>query len=490
MGLLHLSATELFKKLQSGDLSSTELTQACLDQIQKTNPTLQSFLTFTDKEALETATIVDQKIARGEPLRLLEGIPIALKDNLCTQGIRTTCGSRMLENFIPPYSATVVALLKARNMPMLGKTNMDEFAMGSSTETSYFQKTCNPWDKCYVPGGSSGGSAVAVAGYQAPLSIGSDTGGSIRQPASFCGVVGMKPTYGRVSRYGLIAFASSLDQIGPFARTVEDCASLLTVLAGYDPRDSTSQNKPAEDYTQSSNYPLRGVKIGLPIELFQYLSTEIRATYNRVLDQLSDEGVELSWIQLPSLEYALATYYIIAPAEASSNLARYDGVRFGYRSLKADSMLEMMECSRSEGFGAEVKRRILIGTYVLSSGYYDAYYKKAQKVRTLIEEDFSRAFRDVDHILSPTTATPAFRFGEKTRNPLEMYLSDVMTIPANLAGLPAISIPFDLYQGLPMGLQLVGASFSERRLLAVAHQVEHLVGFDKKRNFALLQGDS
>lgn len=482
MSFLFLSATELFKKLQKREVSSVALTQACLDHIQTTNPDLQSFLTLTAEEALCTAEVVDRKIESGKPLMLLEGVPVALKDNLCVQGIRTTCASKMLENFIPPYSATVVNLLKARNMPILGKTNMDEFAMGSSTETSYYQQTCNPWDAHCVPGGSSGGSAAAVASYQAPLSVGSDTGGSIRQPASFCGVVGLKPTYGRISRYGLIAFASSLDQIGPFARTVEDCASFLGVLSGYDPLDSTSQEMPAEDFRGLFDRSLKGVKIGLPEELFQYLSLDIRALYDRVLDQLSNAGVELRWIKVPSLEYALATYYIIAPAEASSNLARYDGVRFGYRSHKADSIHEMMENTRSEGFGDEVKRRILMGTYVLSSGYYDAYYGKAQKVRALIKEDFSRVWDEVDHILTPTTSTPAFRFGEKSGNPLEMYLSDVMTIPANLAGLPAISVPFDLHKGLPMGLQLMGASFCEQRLLSVAYQIERLVDFDRKRN--------
>jgi len=482
--MLQLSAVEIFKKIKSKETSSAEVTKLFLDHSKKTNGKLNSFLTFTEDLAIKTAQIVDKKIKAGETLKPLEGVPIALKDNLCLEGFPATCSSKILENFIPSYNATVIEKILTNNMPIIGKTNMDEFAMGSSTETSYFGVTKNPWDTNCVPGGSSGGSAVAVAGNQAPLSIGSDTGGSIRQPASLCGIVGLKPTYGRVSRYGLIAFASSLDQIGPFSKTVEDAACLLNIISGHDKKDSTSQSLANEDFTLHLNDSLKGVKIGIPEELFnENLNADIKNFYKPIIDKLSKEGVIFEFIKLPSFEYALATYYIIAPAEASSNLARYDGVRFGYRDTSARSMVEMMELSRSKGFGAEVKRRILIGTYVLSSGYYDAYYKKAQQIRTLIKEDFHKAFAKYDLILSPTTPTPAFKIGEKTANPLDMYLSDIMTIPVNLAGLPGISIPCGLYNKLPMGLQLIGKEFAESKLLNVAHQFEQILDF--KRNLKI-----
>ena len=477
MTLIKTPATQLHTLIRDKQVSSREVTEAFLRQIQSVDNELKAFLTLTPELALTMADAVDKKVARGETLGPLEGVPIAIKDNICTESIPTTCSSNMLKGFLPPYDATIISSLKQAGLPILGKTNMDEFAMGSSTETSAFQKTHNPWNLDCVPGGSSGGSAVAVAGFEAPLSIGSDTGGSIRQPASFCGNVGLKPTYGRVSRYGLIAFASSLDQIGTFANNVIDTAQLLNLLAGHDPKDSTSLSLEKEDFTRLLGSPKKGLRVGLPNEFFKHLSGDIKTLYMNLLNTLSQDGIEFVWLDLPSIEYALATYYIIAPAEASSNLARYDGVRFGYRDKSAASTAEMIELSRSHGFGAEVKRRILIGTYVLSSGYYDAYYKKAQKIRTLLKKDFDLAFEQVDIIASPTTPTPAFKIGEKTNDPLEMYLSDIMTIPLNLAGLPGLSIPCGLYNHLPMGWQLMGKAFDEARLLQVAHQMEALIGF-------------
>ncbi len=482
MSILNLSALNLSKKIKNKELSSTEITKAFLAQTHKTNAELNSFLIITEKEALATAAKVDAKVAAGQTLEGLEGVPIAIKDNICIQDLPCTCSSRILEGFKPPYNATVIEKIKALNMPIIGKTNMDEFAMGSSTETSAFGITRNPWNTNCVPGGSSGGSAVAVSSLQAPLSLGSDTGGSIRQPASFCGVVGLKPTYGRVSRYGLIAFASSLDQIGPFSQTVEDSAHLLNVICGHDKKDSTSQNIAAEDFTANLQNPINGLKVGIPEELYNTLSGDIKEEYEKVIKKLSGEGVIFETIKLPSLDYALATYYIIAPAEASSNLSRYDGVRFGHRNKEAKSLIEMMTKSRSEGFGAEVKRRILIGSYVLSSGYYDAYYKKAQQVRTLIKEDFNKAFSTYDVIFSPTTPTPAFKIGEKSSNPLEMYLSDIMTIPVNMAGLPGISIPSSIYNGLPLGIQLVSNVLTESKLLNIANIFEKVINFNVNKN--------
>ncbi|OGI08410.1 MAG: aspartyl/glutamyl-tRNA amidotransferase subunit A [Candidatus Margulisbacteria bacterium GWF2_35_9] len=482
--MIHLNAHELFNKIKNKEVSALELTNAFITHSKKTNAVLNSYNLITEEIAINTANRVDKKIATGEKLEIFEGVPIAIKDNICIEDIETTCSSKILEGFKPPYNATIIEKLNAMNMPIIGKTNMDEFAMGSSTETSFYGVSKNPWDISTVPGGSSGGSAVAVASGQAPLSIGSDTGGSIRQPASFCGIVGVKPTYGRISRYGLMAFASSLDQIGPFSKTVEDSAHLLNILCGYDFRDSTSQNVKAEDFTRDLNRSIKGIKVAIPKELYNSsLSKEVKDYYDQLINKLSNEGIIFEEIELPSLKYALSTYYIIAPAEASSNLSRYDGVRYGYRSENANSLIEMMTKSRSEGFGDEVKRRILIGNYVLSSGYYDAYYKKAQQVRTLIKEDYKKAFETYDVILSPTTPTPAFKPGEKTANPLEMYLNDIMTIPVNLAGLPAISIPCGMVNNLPMGLQLTGNVFEESKLLGISNQLEKILCFKLNNSF-------
>lgn len=473
--ILKLSATEISEKYKIKDLSCSEVTKAFLDRINKTNPELNSFVSVSEKSAMETAKIVDEKIAKSQKLNLLEGVPIALKDNMCTNGVATTCCSKMLVNFVPSYDATVVEKIKNNNMPILGKTNMDEFAMGTSTETSFFGSTKNPWDINTVPGGSSGGSAVAISALQAPLALGSDTGGSIRQPASFCGVVGMKPTYGVVSRYGLVAFASSLDQIGPFSKNIKDSAALLSVISGYDAKDSTSQPNIKTNYTELSEP--KEIKIGLPKEFFANLDNKTKGLYKNITTKLSNEGIIFEEIDMPSLQQGVQTYCIIAPAEASSNLARFDGVRYGYRNKEAKSLVEMMELSRSEGFGAEVKRKILLGTYVLSSGCYDIYYKKAQQVRTIIKNDFQKAFSKYDILLSPTTTTPTFAFGEKS-NPLEMYMNDIMTIPANLAGIPALSLPCGIINNLPMGLHLMGNILEEQKLFSIAKKIEQILGFN------------
>lgn len=432
---------------------------------------------MTADRALEQARQVDAKISRGEEIGLLAGIPIAIKDNMCTEGIRTTCGSKILENFIPPYESTVTQKLAAAGAVMVGKTNMDEFAMGSSTENSAYQVTANPWDLERVPGGSSGGSAAAVAAGEAVVSLGSDTGGSIRQPASFCGVVGLKPTYGLISRYGLVAYASSLDQIGPFGRSVEDVAILLQAIAGHDPKDATSLNLPIPDYVSALRPSLRaksGIKIGVIKETFgEGLDPIVEQTVTKAISVLQELGAEIQVVSCPRFRYGLPTYYVIAPSEASANLARYDGVKYGFRYPDADNLIEMYQKTRAQGFGAEVKRRIMMGTYVLSAGYYDAYYLKAQKVRTLIKEDFDRAFSQVEVLVCPTAPSTAFKAGEKTADPLSMYLSDLMTIPVNLAGLPGISVPcgFD-DQGLPIGMQLIGKPLGESRLLEVANAYE------------------
>jgi aspartyl-tRNA(Asn)/glutamyl-tRNA(Gln) amidotransferase subunit A len=473
--ILKLTAIEISEKYKTKELSCTEVTKAFLARTTATNKDLNSFVSICEESALQTAKIVDGKIAKSQELKLLEGVPIAIKDNMCTDGVRTTCCSKILNNFIPSYDATVIEKIKNNNMPILGKTNMDEFAMGSSTETSFFGPTKNPWDTKTVPGGSSGGSAVAVSALQAPLSLGSDTGGSIRQPASFCGIVGMKPTYGVVSRYGLIAFASSLDQIGPFSKNIDDSAALLSVISGHDTKDSTSQSQIDTDYT-NLNTP-KEIKIGLPKEFFANLDSKTKELYQNITNKLSNEGIILEETELPSLEQGISTYYIIAPAEASSNLARFDGVRYGYRNEQAKSLVDMMELSRSEGFGAEVKRRILIGTYVLSSGYYDAYYKKAQQVRTIMKNDFQKAFNKYDVLISPTTPTPPFAFGSKS-NPLEMYMNDIMTIPANLAGIPALSMPCGTVNNLPMGLHLMGNLLEDKKLFSIAKIIEKILGFN------------
>lgn len=471
------SIRELHRQLIRKDRSAVEITKEALERIQALEPKLHSFLCVTADKALEQAKTVDAKIAAGEEIGLLAGIPIGIKDNMCTEGIRTTCGSRILENFIPPYESTVTQKLAQAGAVMVGKTNMDEFAMGSSTETSAYQVTANPWDLERVPGGSSGGSAAAVAASECVVAIGSDTGGSIRQPASLCGIVGLKPTYGLVSRYGLVAYASSLDQIGPFGRTVDDAAILLGAIAGYDPKDSTSLNVQIPDYSKllKPNFRARGIlRIGVIKETFGAgLDAVVEKAVTKAIDLLQQLGAEIHVISCPRFRYGLPTYYIIAPSEASANLARYDGVKYGFRAPDPDNLLSMYTQTRSTGFGAEVKRRILLGTYALSAGYYDAYYLKAQKVRTLIKKDFDDAFEKVDVLVCPTAPTTAFKAGEKTDDPLSMYLSDLMTIPVNLAGLPALSLPcgFD-EKGLPIGMQLIGNVLREDQLLQVAYAYE------------------
>ncbi len=477
MKLHTLPAHELAKLLISRDVSSEELTRKLYDHIEKTDKNIGAYITLTKDMAIEQAKEADKRIKDKRGITPLTGIPIAIKDNMCVKDVLCTCGSKMLSSFIPPYNATVINKFKKCGLVFLGKTNMDEFAMGSSTETSYFKVTRNPWNTNTIPGGSSGGSAAAVASDQAILSIGSDTGGSIRQPASHCGIVGMKPTYGRVSRYGLVAFASSLDQIGPLTKNVRDCAVLLEVISGYDSLDSTSVNMNVPDYMSFLNKDIKNIKIGVPKEYFiEGIDKDVKSSINAAIKKLEELGAIIEEVSLPHTEYAVATYYIIAPAEASANLARYDGVKYGYRAKmeSADKdLLGMYENTRKEGFGAEVKRRIMLGTHTLSSGYYDAYYLKAQKVRTLINQDFDNAFNECDVLVTPTSPTPAFKIGEKIDDPLQMYLSDIFTIPTNLAGLPAISLPCGLSKnGLPIGLQLIGNYFDEGRILQVAHAFE------------------
>ncbi|MCC5635430.1 Asp-tRNA(Asn)/Glu-tRNA(Gln) amidotransferase subunit GatA [Nostoc sp. CHAB 5844] len=471
------SIRELHEQLVKKERSAVEITQEALDNIQALEPKLHSFLHVTAQQALEQARAVDAKIAAGEEIGFLAGIPIGIKDNMCTKGIPTTCASRILENFVPPYESTVTQKLFDAGAVMVGKTNLDEFAMGSSTENSAYQVTANPWDLTRVPGGSSGGSAAAVAGGECVVSLGSDTGGSIRQPASFCGVVGLKPTYGLVSRYGLVAYASSLDQIGPFGRTVEDTAILLRAIAGYDPKDSTSLKVEIPDYAATLRPDLRArrkMRIGVITETFgQGLDSIVEDAVTKAIDQLQSLGAEIHTISCPRFRDGLPSYYIIAPSEASANLARYDGVKYGLRTPDADNLLSMYTRTRASGFGTEVKRRIMIGTYALSAGYYDAYYLKAQKVRTLIKQDFENAFKKVDVLVTPTAPTTAFKAGEKTTDPLSMYLNDLMTIPVNLAGLPGISLPcgFD-DKGLPIGLQVIGNVLREDQILQVAYAYE------------------
>ncbi len=475
------SIRELHQQLIQKERSAVEITQEALDRIQTLEPTIHSFLHITSDRALAQAQQVDAKIAAGEEIGLLAGIPIGIKDNLCTQGIPTTCASRILQNFVPPYESTVTQKLADAGTVMVGKTNMDEFAMGGSTETSAYQLTANPWDASRVPGGSSGGSAAAVAADECVVSLGSDTGGSIRQPASFCGIVGMKPTYGLVSRYGLVAFASSLDQIGPFGRSVEDTAILLNAIAGYDSKDATSLKVEVPDYTQFLTPDIKGKKVGVIRETFgDGLDPEVEKTILAAIEHLKDLGADIQEISCPRFRYGIAAYYIIAPSEASANLARYDGVRYGARVEDAENLMDMYLRTRSEGFGAEVKRRIMIGTYTLSAGYYDAYYLQAQKVRTLIKQDFEQAFSQVDVLVSPTAPTTAFKMGEKTADPLSMYLTDLMTIPVNLAGLPGMSVPcgFDA-QGMPIGLQIVGNVLREDQIFQVASAYERSTEWHK-----------
>jgi len=488
-----MGIAEWREQLKRGEVSARELTDQHLSRIEAVEPSINAYTEVTAERARADADRIDAARAAGEELPPLAGVPLAIKDNLCTKGVRTTCSSRMLETFVPPYESTVTAKLWGAGAVLLGKTNLDEFAMGSSTETSVFGPSRNPWNTEKVPGGSSGGSAAAVAAGECVGSLGSDTGGSIRQPAAFCGVVGLKPTYGRVSRYGLVAFASSLDQVGPFATNVADAAELLQVIAGEDPRDSTCLKAPVPDYTAALQQPVAGLKVGIVRECFEAegLDPEVKASVMAAAAQLEALGCELVDVSCPRFNDGIATYYVIAPSEASANLARYDGVKYGYRASFDDpssaSLAEMTARSRAEGFGDEVKRRILIGTYALSAGYVDAYYKKAQQVRTLIRRDFDRAFGAVDVLLTPTSPTTAFGFGAHSEDPLAMYLADLLTIPANMAGLPAISLPcgFDA-GGLPIGVQLITGVLQEERLLQVAWHYEQAARVMEKRPQAAL----
>lgn len=463
---------EISAGLQDRQFSSVEITRAFLARINQFNEELNCFITVTEDKAMADARAADEKIARGTA-GPLTGIPIGHKDIFCTRSIKTSCGSKMLDNFYSPYDATVVSRLENSGMVMLGKLNMDEFAMGSSNETSYYGPVRNPWDMTAVPGGSSGGSAAAVAARLAPVATGTDTGGSIRQPASFCGITGMKPTYGRVSRYGMIAFASSLDQGGPLSRTAEDAAMLLQAMAGFDPRDSTSVDHPVPDYRASLDDRIEGLTIGVPREFFgEDLDPEIATLLEKTIAEYQRQGANVTEVSLPNVGFSVPVYYVVAPAECSSNLSRFDGVRFGHRCEDPGDFLDLYTRSRGEGFGAEVKRRILMGTYALSAGYYDAYYLRAQKVRRLISQDFHNAFEQVDVLVAPTAPSVAFGIGEKTSDPVGMYLSDIFTIAVNLAGIPALSMPVGFVDGKPVGMQLIGNFFSEGRLLNVAHRYQ------------------
>jgi aspartyl-tRNA(Asn)/glutamyl-tRNA(Gln) amidotransferase subunit A len=471
--ILKSSAGEIARRIKAKEISSVETAKMFFERIKAVEPKIKAFVTVLEKEALGAARKVDEKIARGEKTGLLAGVPVAIKDNMMITGVPTTCSSKILKNYIAPYDSTVIEKLAAEDAVFIGKTNLDEFAMGSSTENSALQTTRNPWNTGYIPGGSSGGSAASVAARMAPLALGSDTGGSIRQPASCCGVVGFKPTYGRVSRFGLVAFASSLDQIGPFAGSVEDTALLLKAISGYDPKDSTSANIAVPDYGTLIKKGIKGLKVGLPEEYFSKgLGKEVETAVMEAVKVLEQQGAVVKKISLPHTEYAVAVYYIIAPCEASANLARYDGVKYGYRA-ECNDLLEEYEKTRGEGFGPEVKRRIMLGTYALSAGYYDAYYGKAQKARTLVAQDFENAFKEVDVIAGPTSPTPAFKIGEKSQDPLEMYLSDIFTISSNLAGIPALSVPCGFSPDrLPIGLQLMGRAFDEETVLKAAYAYE------------------
>ncbi|WP_020677427.1 Asp-tRNA(Asn)/Glu-tRNA(Gln) amidotransferase subunit GatA [Geopsychrobacter electrodiphilus] len=481
MSFSQMNIRQLQQALRDGQTSAVELTRACLDRIAARNEQINAFVTVCAAEALTAAAEADLKLAAGEG-GPLTGIPIAVKDIFNTEGVRTSCGSRILENYVAPYDATAFARLKAQGAILLGKLNMDEFAMGSSNENSASGPVCNPWNVERVPGGSSGGSAAALADGQAFATLGTDTGGSIRQPASFCGVVGIKPTYGRVSRYGVIAYASSLDQVGPLASCVEDAALMLGTIAGYDAADSTSVDCPVPDYLASLNQGVKGLKIGLPREYFiEGLDPAVKQAVEAAIEVYRSLGAEIIEVSLPHTDYAVACYYLIATAEASSNLARYDGVRFGKREQGEAGLTGMYEATRALGFGDEVKRRIMLGTYALSSGYYDAYYLKAQKVRTLIREDFLKAFDQVDLLLTPVSPTAAFKIGEKTDDPLQMYLSDIFTIPVNLAGTCALSLPCGMDGALPVGLQLIGKPFDEATLLQAAQAFESATDWHKQR---------
>jgi len=479
---IYLTIHEAHELLKNKQISSVELTRLAIKRIQEIEPRIHALVSVTEDLALQQAQQADKLIANGE-IRPLTGIPGIIKDNMCTRGVRTTCSSKMLENFVPPYNATVIDKLYQQGMVMVGKSNMDEFAMGSSTENSAFFTTRNPWDLDRVPGGSSGGSAAAVAAGEAIFALGSDTGGSIRQPAGFCNVIGLKPTYGRVSRYGLVAFASSLDQIGPMTRDVIDCAIVMNCIAGYDPCDSTSANLETPDYTLSLQPDLKGLRIGIPGEYFVAgMQQEVKTAVYAAINKISELGASIDWeVSLPGTSYALAVYYIIAPSEASANLARYDGVKYGFSFKEAKNMWDAMEKTRQFGFGAEVKRRIMLGTYALSAGYYDAYYLKAQKVRTLIRREFDQAFEKYDALITPTSPTTPFRIGEKIADPVQMYLSDVCTLPINIAGLPAISIPAGFHDGLPIGMQIIGKPFGEETLFKIAYAYQQATDWHKKR---------
>ena len=483
MELYELTAYEIAEQIAAGQLSAQETTEACLERIAEVEETVNSFLVVTADRARAQAAQADEELANGEAPNPLAGIPIAIKDVMCTRGLATTCGSKILENFIPPYDATVVQRCSQALLPMVGKTNMDEFAMGSSTENSAFKVTANPWDLERVPGGSSGGSAAAVAAGEALVALGSDTGGSIRQPAALCGIVGLKPTYGRVSRYGLIAYASSLDQIGPLTRDVTDCALVMNVIAGHDPQDATSADIPVPDYTEYLTGSVAGLKAGVPAQLLgEGIDPQVRDRVQAAIDDLQNMGLECEEVQMPHIDYSLPVYYIIAPAECSSNLARFDGVRYGYRTpTETDDINELFAMTRAEGFGPEVRLRIMLGTYTLSAGYYDAYYLKALKVRTLIKGDFDSAFQKYDVLLSPTSPTVAFPIGERADDPLAMKLADICTIPVNLAGIPAISIPCGFVDGLPVGLQIMGRAFEEDKVLQVAYAYEQATDWHRQR---------
>jgi aspartyl-tRNA(Asn)/glutamyl-tRNA(Gln) amidotransferase subunit A len=477
-----LTIHETHNLLKSKQLSSIELTKTYLERIQQLEPKVHALVTVTDKLALEQAGRADKLLAAGKA-GPLTGVPALIKDNMCTRGVRTTCSSKMLENFVPPYDATVVERLNEAGVVIIGKSNMDEFAMGSSTENSALFVTHNPWDLTRVPGGSSGGSAAAVAAGETVYALGSDTGGSIRQPAGFCSVTGLKPTYGRVSRYGLVAFASSLDQIGPLTQDVTDCALVMNAIAVHDPRDSTSAPQPTPDYIQCLTTDLKGLRIGVPKEYFvEGMQAEVASAIRAAISKMEELGARADWeVSLPHTRHALAVYYIIAPSEAMANLARYDGVKYGFSYRKGEDMWDDMEKTRQYGFGPEVKRRIMLGTYALSAGYYDAYYLKAQKVRTIIRREFDQAFEKFDALVTPTSPTVPFKIGEKVDNPVQMYLSDVCTLPINIAGLPAISIPAGFADGLPIGMQIIGPPFSEETLLRIAYAYEQATEWHKRR---------
>lgn len=483
MELHQATISALHEKLIHGHTRATDLTRSVLDHIQQTQPHLNAYITVNSEQALAQAAMADDEFARGQIRSPLQGIPIAVKDNICTRGLRTTCASHMLQDFVPPYDATVIQQLRTAGAVIVGKTNLDEFAMGSSSETSYFGPTRNPWRLEFVPGGSSGGSAVAVASDACIAALGSDTGGSIRQPAALSGVVGLKPTYGRISRYGLVAFASSLDQIGPITKDVRDAACVLQSIAGHDPNDSTSGNLPVPNYLPALERGVAGMRLGIPREYFAHgMHANVEQAVREAIDTLHSLGAELVDVSLPHTPYAVATYYILANAEASSNLARYDGVRYGTRARQYDDLFDMYTSTRSQGFGLEVKRRIMLGTYALSAGYYDAYYRKAQQLRTLFCRDFTAVFQQCDALLTPVSPGPAFRLGERIDDPLQMYLADIFTIPVNLAGLPAISIPCGFSaDDLPIGLQIIGAPFQEECVLQIAAAFESTTAFHTRK---------